>query len=145
MLLNLCFELKARTHLDTPATCFRFEEFLAKKFISEKRFGLEGCEVLIPAMKCIIDESNKRGVDSFIIGMPHRLVTSPSINLPYRALASLNVWRKRIILHATLTRNVVDELYMYNCVSTMELDEDIVDSSIGWNVTFTVCFPPEGV
>lgn len=50
----------------------RFEEFLAKKFSSEKRFGLEGCEVLIPAMKGCIDESSRQGVDSFIIGMPHR-------------------------------------------------------------------------
>ena len=29
----------------------RFEDFLDKKFSSEKRFGLEGCEVLIPALK----------------------------------------------------------------------------------------------
>lgn len=29
----------------------RFEAFLARKFSSEKRFGLEGCEILIPAMK----------------------------------------------------------------------------------------------
>ena len=50
----------------------RFEEFLAKKFSSEKRFGLEGCEVLIPAMKRVIDESSIHGVDSYIIGMPHR-------------------------------------------------------------------------
>ncbi|KAI8428552.1 hypothetical protein MSG28_007312 [Choristoneura fumiferana] len=28
-----------------------FENFLAKKWSSEKRFGLEGCEILIPAMK----------------------------------------------------------------------------------------------
>ncbi|GFO12435.1 2-oxoglutarate dehydrogenase, mitochondrial, partial [Plakobranchus ocellatus] len=50
----------------------RFEEFLARKWSSEKRFGLEGCEVLIPAMKTIIDSSSATGVDSFIIGMPHR-------------------------------------------------------------------------
>lgn len=50
----------------------RFEEFLARKWSSEKRFGLEGCEVLIPAMKTIIDASSAIGVDSFIIGMPHR-------------------------------------------------------------------------
>ncbi|GFS24520.1 2-oxoglutarate dehydrogenase, mitochondrial [Elysia marginata] len=50
----------------------RFEEFLARKWSSEKRFGLEGCEVLIPAMKTIIDSSSAAGVDSFIIGMPHR-------------------------------------------------------------------------
>ncbi|XP_062508583.1 2-oxoglutarate dehydrogenase complex component E1-like [Corticium candelabrum] len=50
----------------------KFEEFLAKKWVSEKRFGLEGCEVLIPALKSIIDHSSKLGVDSFILGMPHR-------------------------------------------------------------------------
>lgn len=50
----------------------KFEEFLAKKWVSEKRFGLEGCEVLIPAMKAIIDKSSDLGVESFVIGMPHR-------------------------------------------------------------------------
>ena len=33
-----------------------FENFLAKKWPSEKRFGLEGCEVMIPALKHIIGE-----------------------------------------------------------------------------------------
>ena len=50
----------------------KFEEFLAKKFPGDKRFGLEGCEVLIPAMKTIIDRSSELGVDSFNIGMQHR-------------------------------------------------------------------------
>ena len=50
----------------------KFEEYLAKKWSSEKRFGVEGCEVLIPAMKTVIDESVERGVESFVIGMPHR-------------------------------------------------------------------------
>lgn len=50
----------------------RFEAFLAKKWSSEKRFGLEGCEVLIPAMKTIIDKSSEFGVESIIMGMPHR-------------------------------------------------------------------------
>lgn len=50
----------------------KFEEFLAKKWVSEKRFGLEGCEVLIPAMKSVIDRSSELGVESFVMGMPHR-------------------------------------------------------------------------
>ncbi|VIO87576.1 2-oxoglutarate dehydrogenase E1 component, mitochondrial precursor, putative [Brugia malayi] len=50
----------------------KFEEFLAKKWPSEKRFGLEGCEVLIPAAKQVIDVSSAAGVDSVVIGMPHR-------------------------------------------------------------------------
>uniref|UniRef100_A0A0N4U861 2-oxoglutarate dehydrogenase, mitochondrial n=1 Tax=Dracunculus medinensis TaxID=318479 RepID=A0A0N4U861_DRAME len=50
----------------------KFEEFLAKKWPSEKRFGIEGCEVLIPAVKKVIDVSSAAGVESFVIGMPHR-------------------------------------------------------------------------
>ncbi|KAK2557926.1 2-oxoglutarate dehydrogenase-like [Acropora cervicornis] len=49
-----------------------FEAFLAKKWSSEKRFGIEGCEVLIPGMKMIIDKSSELGVESIIMGMPHR-------------------------------------------------------------------------
>ncbi len=50
----------------------RFEDFLARKWSSEKRFGLEGCEVLIPALKTIIDKSSAAGIESVIMGMPHR-------------------------------------------------------------------------
>ena len=50
----------------------RFEEFLKFKWPSERRFGLEGCEVLIPAMKQIMDLSSGYGVESFVVGMPHR-------------------------------------------------------------------------
>lgn len=47
---------------------FRFEAFLARKWSSEKRFGLEGCEILIPAMKQIIDKSTELGVESIVMG-----------------------------------------------------------------------------
>lgn len=55
-----------------PPLVDRFEEFLQRKWSSEKRFGLEGCEALIPALKTIIDISSKSGVESVIMGMPHR-------------------------------------------------------------------------
>lgn len=45
---------------------------MARKWSSEKRFGLEGCEILIPAMKQVIDKSTEYGVESVIMGMPHR-------------------------------------------------------------------------
>lgn len=50
----------------------RFEDFLARKWSSEKRFGLEGCEVMIPALKTIIDKSSEMGIEYVIMGMPHR-------------------------------------------------------------------------
>src|SRR5699024_9933152 len=49
--------VKKKTLLHRMTRSHKFEEFLAKKWSSEKRFGLEGCEVLIPAMKEVIDNS----------------------------------------------------------------------------------------
>merc|ERR1719433_1622482 len=49
-----------------------FENFLAKKYSSEKRFGLEGVEMMIPGMKEVVDQSTLHGVESVVIGMPHR-------------------------------------------------------------------------
>uniref|UniRef100_A0A8C9ZUI6 2-oxoglutarate dehydrogenase complex component E1 n=1 Tax=Sander lucioperca TaxID=283035 RepID=A0A8C9ZUI6_SANLU len=65
-----------RQKFETPGVmqfmALPFEEFLQRKWSSEKRFGLEGCESLIPALKTIIDKSSQRGVESVIMGMPHR-------------------------------------------------------------------------
>ncbi|KAH6907715.1 oxoglutarate dehydrogenase [Coprinopsis sp. MPI-PUGE-AT-0042] len=49
-----------------------FEKFMASKYPNEKRFGLEGCEALIPGMKALIDRSVDHGVKHITIGMPHR-------------------------------------------------------------------------
>uniref|UniRef100_A0A6Q2ZN06 2-oxoglutarate dehydrogenase complex component E1 n=1 Tax=Esox lucius TaxID=8010 RepID=A0A6Q2ZN06_ESOLU len=69
--MQFTFEEK-RTLLARMVRSTRFEEFLQRKWSSEKRFGLEGCESLIPALKTIIDKSSMNGVDSIIMGMPHR-------------------------------------------------------------------------
>jgi len=49
-----------------------FEKFIASKYPNEKRFGLEGCESLIPGMKALIDRSVDHGIKHVTIGMPHR-------------------------------------------------------------------------
>ncbi|KAL9710889.1 2-oxoglutarate dehydrogenase E1 component [Leucoagaricus gongylophorus] len=49
-----------------------FEKFIASKYPNEKRFGLEGCESLIPGMKALIDRSVDNGVKHITMGMPHR-------------------------------------------------------------------------
>uniref|UniRef100_A0A8C7R0M9 2-oxoglutarate dehydrogenase complex component E1 n=1 Tax=Oncorhynchus mykiss TaxID=8022 RepID=A0A8C7R0M9_ONCMY len=61
-----------RTLLARMVRSTRFEEFLQRKWSSEKRFGLEGCESLIPALKTIIDKSSEKGVENVVMGMPHR-------------------------------------------------------------------------
>ena len=49
-----------------------FEAFLATKYNTTKRFGLEGVDALIPGMKAMIDKAVELGVESIDIGMPHR-------------------------------------------------------------------------
>ncbi|KMQ94199.1 2-oxoglutarate dehydrogenase e1 mitochondrial [Lasius niger] len=49
-----------------------FENFLARKYGTEKRFGLEGCESFIPAMAECIETSALHGVETVVIGMAHR-------------------------------------------------------------------------
>eukprot|EP01041_Mallomonas_annulata_P010258 gene10258-21403_t len=54
--------------------CFadHFEKYLANKYNTSKRFGLEGGESCIPGLKCMIDRGSELGVESFVFGMPHR-------------------------------------------------------------------------
>ena len=59
-----------------------FESFLANKFAAAKRFGLEGCETLIPGMKALIDRSTEMGTESIVMGMPHRGTPSYCICSP---------------------------------------------------------------
>ncbi|CCD33777.1 hypothetical protein BofuT4_P063790.1 [Botrytis cinerea T4] len=61
-----------RRILDRLIWSSSFESFLATKYPNDKRFGLEGCETLVPGMKALIDRSVDFGVKDIVIGMPHR-------------------------------------------------------------------------
>ncbi len=49
-----------------------FEDFLAKKYVGEKRFSIEGAETLIPAMHEVIEAGADLGVKEYVVGMAHR-------------------------------------------------------------------------
>lgn len=49
-----------------------FENFLAKKYVAQKRFGLEGGESTIVALDAMINRSATLGVQEVVIGMAHR-------------------------------------------------------------------------
>ncbi|CAN6597097.1 2-oxoglutarate dehydrogenase, mitochondrial [Trichomonascus vanleenenianus] len=61
-----------RRILDRLIWATSFEAFLSTKFPNDKRFGLEGCETMVPGMKSLIDQSVELGVEDIVIGMPHR-------------------------------------------------------------------------
>ncbi|MFI5203579.1 MAG: 2-oxoglutarate dehydrogenase E1 component [Flavobacteriales bacterium] len=49
-----------------------FENFLATKFVGQKRFSLEGGEALIPALDAIVKFGAELGIEDYVLGMAHR-------------------------------------------------------------------------
>ncbi len=49
-----------------------FEKFLATKYLGQKRFGIEGAESLIPILDALLERAADSGLDSAVMGMPHR-------------------------------------------------------------------------
>ncbi|MBL0225579.1 MAG: 2-oxoglutarate dehydrogenase E1 component [Geobacteraceae bacterium] len=49
-----------------------FESFLQRKFIGQKRFSLEGGEILIPVLDAFIRSSPASGINLIVVGMAHR-------------------------------------------------------------------------
>lgn len=49
-----------------------FEQYIHKKFVGAKRFSVEGCEAVVPAMDYIVRHGADLGVKELVIGMAHR-------------------------------------------------------------------------
>eukprot|EP00435_Cladocopium_sp_Y103_P040412 s763_g11.t1 len=48
------------------------ESFLGEKFPEAKRFGLKGCEALLPALWALTEKANELGMEHLQLGMAHR-------------------------------------------------------------------------
>jgi 2-oxoglutarate dehydrogenase E1 component len=49
-----------------------FEQFLDRRFVGAKRFGLEGGETLVPLLEQIIKRGSQLGLEELVMGMAHR-------------------------------------------------------------------------
>jgi 2-oxoglutarate dehydrogenase E1 component len=49
-----------------------FETFLQVHYVGQKRFSLEGGEMLIPLLDAVIERAGASGVREIVMGMPHR-------------------------------------------------------------------------
>jgi len=68
-----------------------FEQFLHKKYIGTKRFGLDGGEALVPALEQILKRGGQMGLREVVIGMPHRgrlNILHNVMDKPFRAIIS---------------------------------------------------------
>ncbi len=67
----------------------RFEMFLHKRFLGQKRFSLEGSESLIPMLDVIIEDAADLETDEIVIAMAHRgrlNVLTHTMGMPYGAM-----------------------------------------------------------
>ena len=61
-----------------------FEQFLDKKYVGQKRFSLQGAEVLIPALDSIVEMGANLGVKEYVFGMAHRGRLNVLANIFYK-------------------------------------------------------------
>jgi len=61
-----------RTILKKLTQAVVFENFLATKYVGQKRFSLEGGEAVIPAMNALMEYGAELGIEDYVLGMPHR-------------------------------------------------------------------------
>ncbi|MBN1838271.1 MAG: 2-oxoglutarate dehydrogenase E1 component, partial [Spirochaetales bacterium] len=65
-------DAQRRTILEDLIRAEGFEQFLHKTFIGQKRFSLEGSEVLIPALHFLLNTAAGTGVEEIVLGTTHR-------------------------------------------------------------------------
>lgn len=58
-----------------------FEQYLHRRYVGQKRFGLEGGESLIPLLHTLVREGGRGGLDEAVVGMAHRGRLNVLINL----------------------------------------------------------------
>jgi 2-oxoglutarate dehydrogenase E1 component len=68
-----------------------FETFLHTHYVGQKRFSLEGGEMLIPLLDAVVERAGRYGVREIVLGMPHRgrlNVLANILDKPYGLLFS---------------------------------------------------------
>lgn len=58
--------------LDCLNRAAMFEAFLHRKFLGQKRFSLEGGEILIPVLDAVVRQCPAAGISDLVLGMAHR-------------------------------------------------------------------------
>lgn len=68
-----------------------FEKFLHKTFVGQKRFSIEGLDVLVPMLDGLVEQSVEHGTRQVVMGMAHRgrlNVLAHILRKPYSAIFS---------------------------------------------------------
>jgi multifunctional 2-oxoglutarate metabolism enzyme len=66
-----------------------FEKFLHKRYVGQKRFGLEGGESAMVIIDAILDGAGAAGLSEVVIGMPHRGRLNTLVNVVGKSVSTL--------------------------------------------------------
>jgi multifunctional 2-oxoglutarate metabolism enzyme len=66
-----------------------FEKFLHKRYVGQKRFGLEGGESAMVIIDAILDGAAAAGLQEVVIGMPHRGRLNTLVNVVGKSVSTL--------------------------------------------------------
>ncbi|WIA12981.1 hypothetical protein OEZ85_006593, partial [Tetradesmus obliquus] len=66
-----------------------FEQFLSRKFPASKRFGLEGCEALLPGLLALVEAGSEQGLKKVEVAAAHRGRLSLLVSLLGKPLGAL--------------------------------------------------------
>ncbi len=87
--LNFLDAGEKRTVLQRLTEAEGFEAFCQKRYVTTKRFGLEGGEITIPSLHAMIETAAAGGVVEVAIGMPHRGRLNTLVNIVKKPLTAL--------------------------------------------------------
>jgi 2-oxoglutarate dehydrogenase E1 component len=106
----LSYDKEKKAHI-YERLCFAdtFENFVAQKFNTTKRFGLDGGEAVVPALKDAIDRASELGAHSFVLGMPHRGRLNILANVMRKPMVRLYLVKCQLWPYCHLTS---DSLYL---------------------------------
>ncbi|MGQ9485213.1 MAG: hypothetical protein ACUVSA_09665 [Desulfosoma sp.] len=69
----------------------RFEQFLHKTYLGQKRFSLEGAETVVPMLDGLIRHAAALGCDTLVLGMAHRGRLNVQVNVLGKSAAAVGI------------------------------------------------------
>ncbi|MBI4209093.1 MAG: 2-oxoglutarate dehydrogenase E1 component [Deltaproteobacteria bacterium] len=84
----LPIEIKKRV-LQRLSEAEAFEVFLHKRFVGQKRFSVEGNDVIVPMLDYLVERSSEMGTDEVLMAMAHRGRLNVLVNVFHKDLQSL--------------------------------------------------------
>ncbi len=119
-----------------------FEAFCARKYVSTKRFGLEGGESTIPAIQEVIRAGAKGGVNEIAIGMAHRGRLNVLVNVVKKPFVQVFSEFKGVGANPDDVQGSGDVKYHLGTSTDIEIEGQKVHLSLQPNPSHLECVDP---